>query len=86
MNTTPNTSTSSPASPSVAGVENITFTASEIAALQKDPDALRSLAAYHELRATEADSIGPEFFGCVEHHEARSNELLAAADRIEASY
>ncbi len=64
----------------------IKFTESEIKALESHPDALRVLADWHSVKETEADSIGPEFAECVNHHEARREELRSEAARIEADY
>ena len=64
----------------------IKFTEGEIKALEKHPDALRALADWHSVRETEADSIGPEFSDCVEHHSKRCDELRAEAARIEEEY
>lgn len=64
----------------------IVFTDNEIKALQGNPEALRVLANWHSCQETMADAIGPEFAGCVQHHEARKRELRAVADRIEADY
>ncbi len=64
----------------------VKFTAREIKALEGHPDALRALADWHSVRATEADSIGPEFSGSVTYHEDRRNELRIEASQIEAGY
>ena len=62
------------------------FSTAEIIALQKDPRALIALADYHEVRITEADSIGPPISDCIAFHEKRKHELLTEAARIEAEY
>ena len=64
----------------------VTFTPEEIKALEGHPDALRSLANWHDVKATESEAIGPEFAGSVRFHEARREALEVEANRIEAEY
>lgn len=63
----------------------ISFSASEVAALMQCPQAINSLADWHEAMATGADAIGePEVFGgSIAAHEKRRDELRAYAILLE---
>lgn len=57
-----------------------TFTQNEISFLEKNPEAIRAVAMYHELQILHADSIGMQSGDS----ERRQQELLDEAARIEA--
>ena len=60
------------------------FTESEVAAMQKWPEALRALADWHDYQETMADAMDSEVFAPqIKHHSERRKELRAEADRIE---
>lgn len=60
----------------------VEFTAQEISALQKDPDALRALAQWHSVQETLATAID-DTGEVVKYHGERHEELQAAAHQME---
>jgi len=60
------------------------LTASEVNALLTSPDAIRALADYHDVRESEADSMG--VVDAANHHRERRIALKAEAERIEAAW
>lgn len=61
----------------------ITFSEEEIKAMQENPDVLRALADYHDCQYSEAEAIES---GLGLGNYRRSEELVKAAEEIEAGY
>ncbi len=49
----------------------------------QSPETYESLASYHEVRSTEAESVEP---GLGEYHDRRKAEMLALADHIRQAH
>lgn len=61
--------------------EPFALTPRELEIIQTRPVALRELADWHEVQATEADSMGIQ--ECVDFHDDRKKAILAEAQRRE---
>ncbi len=65
---------------------NVVLTPRELLECHKHPEILRALADYHDVKATEADSVSEEYAEAVTLHESRARELRSIADQIEEEY